>query len=140
MRLYLAHPIDSRKTVRAWELRVEQETGIELFNPFYDTHREDIEELDRGFRRKWDVDSDVIVRRDFRGIDESDGIVAVIDGSQSYGTIFEVARTHCAGDSVYLIVTNGAENHPWLRFYSDRIFTSFEQFEQFVKDTLCRGS
>ena len=134
MRYYLAHPYDSRKKVREWELGVEKRTGVELHNPFYDVDRKDIQDLDAGGVGRYDqLDPDTLVVRDLGAIRDSDGMVAIVDGALSYGTIMEIVYGHMSCEPCFLIVTNGHEKHPWLVYHSDKIFTSFEAFETFIK-------
>ena len=131
MRLYLAHPFDSRIKIRAVEHRCEEETGLELFNPFYDApDRTDIELIDAGRAERYEkLNPHELVERDLRGISESDGLLGIIDGALSYGTIMEIVYAMHLGKPVYLIVTNGHEGHPWLRHHADVVFTSWEEFQ-----------
>ena len=96
IRLYLAHPLLSRKWVRRAELNAEKQLGIELINPFYDEiegielpahilsegESNIIKMLDDGslswveYNKK--LDPDVIVTCDLKKIDTADGIVGVI--------------------------------------------------------------
>lgn len=130
--MYLAHPFDSRHKIREWELGFEKRTGIILRNPFYDQpDREDVERIDAGRDERYEklVASD-IVRKDLRYMLQCDSLLGIIDGAISYGTIMEIVYAHrCFAMPVYLIVTNGHHDHPWLKQHSDHIFTSFEEAE-----------
>lgn len=131
--LYLAHPFDARKSIREWEQRFEERTGITLNNPFYDQDRDDVAQVDRGERKRYEhlLASD-LVSADLQFILQSDGLLAVIDGSVSYGTIMEIVYAHRSFNlPVYLIVTNGHHNHPWLKQHADHIFRSFDEAERF---------
>lgn len=133
MKLYLAHPFDSRQLIREWELEFEARSGIELCNPFYDApDRTDIEEIDAGRAERYEklIPSD-LVRRDLRYMLACDGLIAIIDGSVSYGTIMEIVYANMFRLPVGMVVTNGHVNHPWLREHSSFIFTSFDEFELF---------
>ncbi len=132
MRFYLANPFPSRKEVRAWELSTEEITGIELLNPFYDVERSDVVEIDAGRQAKYNIDPTEIVTGDLRAILSCDGIVAIINGSLSYGTIMEIVYAHSFGKNVYIICTNGHEKHPWLRYHAREIFTSLDQFVEWA--------
>lgn len=133
MKLYLAHPFDSRKKIREWELGFEDRTGIELVNPFYDTpERSDIEMIDAGKSERYEgLVPKELVRRDLGLMSVVDGIVAVVDGSLSYGAIMEIvyASGMHGNRNVHIIVTNGHHQHPWLVAHSGRIYTSFAEFE-----------
>lgn len=138
MKLYLAHPFDSRKYIREWELEFEKRTGIELVNPFYDVVRNDVKKIDAGKCRRYEkVEPKEIVERDLNYIKESNGLVGVITGDLSYGTLMEIVYNKLLGDAIknhptYLVVTNGHENHLWLRYHSDNIFTSLKDLEKYL--------
>jgi len=125
---YLAHPFDSRE----WELKFEKETGITLLNPFYDTERTYATEIDKTRRERYEIPAASIVKRDLDLIKEADGVVAFITGDLSYGTIMEIVYGYLLCKSVYLIVTNGHEGHPWLRYHAKEIFTSVEAFQKYI--------
>jgi len=132
MRLYLAHPFDARHRIREWELEFEARTGIELVNPFYDApDRSDVETIDAGRAERYEkLNPHTLVRKDLLLIEQSDGTVAIIDGSVSYGTIMEIVYAYRVFmKKVYLVIMNGHENHPWLIYHSDKIFTSLDDFE-----------
>ena len=131
MKLYLAHPFMSRKDVWIWEHEIEAEYGIELVNPFYDTDREDIHRIDAGEMPRYTVSAGV-VDDDLELIEDCDGIVAIIDGATSYGTIMEIVYAFLHNKSVYIICTNNHQEHPWLRYHADEIFTSREEFEKWL--------
>jgi nucleoside 2-deoxyribosyltransferase len=134
---YLAHPVMSRHEIRAWELRIETVYDIVLKNPFYDFPRPDIVELDNSVNDHYaTVNANELVTNDLRRIYASTGVVAIVDGNLSYGTIVEMAYAKLHSIPVYLICTNGKELHPWLRFCSIQLFTSFEEFEGWLKKNL----
>jgi len=136
MRLYLAHPFASRFTIRPWELVVENKFDIHLFNPFYDApDRTDVEAIDAGKKHRYDVNPAELVENDLDILtNRCDGLVGVIDGSTSYGTIMEIAWAHNCEMPVFLIVTNGEEAHPWLVYHATQIFTSFTDFEKWLEE------
>ena len=135
--LYLAHPFDTRHWMRVWEKGFEKRTGVVLNNPFYDApDREDVERIDAGRAERYEqlIASDLVLR-DVKFILSNGGIVALIDGSISYGTIMEIVYAHIHNLPVYTVVTNGHENHPWLVYHSAMVFTSLGDFESFVLRT-----
>src|SRR3990167_6437765 len=111
LKFYLAHPFETRQKTRVWEEKVERKYGIELVNPFYDLDREDINAIDSGCKEKYamtDVEKAILVRRDLAEIRKADGVVAVIDGSVSHGTIMEIVYGGIVfGKPVFIICTNG---------------------------------
>ena len=141
--MYLAHPFDARHWVRKWELAFEKETGLTLNNPFYDQpNRADVEKIDAGRAERYaELIASDLVRKDLRFILASDGVLAIIDGSTSYGTLMEIVYAHLYGLPVYLIISNGHHDHPWLKYHSDKIFRSCEAAKRHFKPctdaTLC---
>jgi len=134
-KFYLAHPFDSRTVIREWELRVEKQFDVELLNPFYDIEdRTDVEERDAGRAERYEkiIPSD-LVERDIQYVLKSGGLVGIVDGSVSYGTIMEIVYANIFRKPVYLIVTNGQYKHPWLIHHASRIFLSFEEFENWLQ-------
>lgn len=100
LRLYLAHPILVRESVRERELKIEERTGIELMNPFYDTNEQEvITELDKGkitlqeyaTKLKALGKDEKFVIKDLKLICKLDGIVAVhYRDTPTFGTPQEV--------------------------------------------------
>lgn len=132
-RLYLAHSIDARKEVRAWELAIEKRFNIELVNPFYDSaERAHIERLDAGTITRFDVDPDFIVKGDIAAILDSQGIVAIVGPQTTYGTIMEIVYAYLNHKPVYLVVTNGFERHCWFRYHATVIFTNLQELEEYI--------
>ncbi|MBN2458682.1 hypothetical protein JXB28_00200 [Candidatus Woesearchaeota archaeon] len=129
---YLAHPFLSREKIREWELGFEQRAGIKLVNPFYDIIRDDVALIDSGKEKRGEREPAIIVERDLYAISKvRKGVIAVIDGSSSQGTIMEIVYAKkLFQKEVLSIITNGDHDRPWLRYHSDRIFTSFEGFER----------
>ena len=117
MSYYLAHPFGTRAEMRQWELAMEVRYDIEIVNPFYDLHRSDVDAIDQGHMQRYAVIASEIVDRDLEAIRKSDGVIAYIDGSRSYGTIMEIAYAVMFGVRVYIVCTNGEERHPWLRYH-----------------------
>ena len=130
MKLYLAHPVDSKVFVRIWELTFEERSGIELVNPFFDIPKPYDPNASRYVLQK--VDPKVCVETDLAEIKVSDGLVAIIDGNLSYGVPQEMVYAYLVDKPVYSLITNGEENHPWLRYHSSNIFVSYKELEDFL--------
>ena len=128
-KFYLAHPFNSRKDMRVWELHLETHKGMDIVNPFYDLDRDDIEAVDGGFRPMYKEDATLVVERDKAAIRDCDAVIALVDGSPSYGTIMEIAYAFDMGTPVHLICTNGRQDHYWLKYHSDKIYLSLQEFE-----------
>jgi nucleoside 2-deoxyribosyltransferase len=107
---------------------------LDLVNPFYDVDRNDVTEIDAGRRKRYEGDPSKIVVGDLEQISKSKGIVAVVDGSLSYGTIMEIAHAFLMNKPVYIIVTNGHIKHPWLQFHASQLFESYQDFERYCKE------
>jgi nucleoside 2-deoxyribosyltransferase len=142
--LYLAHPFDSRHDMREWELLIEKYYPIDIINPFFDVEREDqniVDEKDETLSslatRKdryglTDEQCATLVRRDVMLISQSDGVIVIIDGSLSYGTIQEMVYAFHWDVPVYSVITNGHIGHPWLRHHSRRTFLSLDELEEYL--------
>lgn len=135
-KLYLAHPFDTRHRIREWELWIEEKTGIEIVNPFFDVERNDKELIDSEGatleseytrERRYgitDAQASAIVNRDVAQIAKCDGIIAIVDGSLSYGTIQEMVYAKALGKFCLSMISNGQARHPWLRHHSTVVFES----------------
>jgi len=137
LELYLAHPFDSRKNVRRWELKFEKSTGIKLINPFFDepSAGENFADGDvsgKGLYNK--LDGNIIVNHDIDIIKRPStyGILAIINGNTSYGTIQEMVYAKKAGKEVFSVISNGHEEHPWLQFHSDKTFGCLQHFQNWI--------
>jgi len=136
---YLAHPFDSRKWVREWQLKIQRSSNIKITNPFYSKYRNDVETWDHkdssGNKIYEKLNSDYIVSRDLELIRRQEkGTIAIVDGSISYGTIQEMVYSKLYGKIVYALITNGHHNHPWLKFHSDKVFTDITKLENHLKN------
>ena len=135
---YLAHPSRSRDSIREWQLKIQQKNlGITFINPFFEGQIEEkilVEKLlETGtIPNLTNTQCKTIVDNDLDIIEKTDGVVAVIDGNLSYGTIMEIVYAYQLQKPVYLICTNKQQNHPWLQYHSTQIFTTFEQFEEWL--------
>jgi len=131
---YLAHPLDSRKRIRKWELEMESKYDVELINPFYDVEREEIKNIDVGRKGRYEGLDDIeLVQRDVGFIANSDGIIAIIDGNISYGTIQEMVYAKILHKPVFSVITNGHHNHPWLKYHSKVICKNLKYIEEIIK-------
>lgn len=129
---YLAHPFESRHEIRKWEISVEKRTGIKLFNPFYDIYREEIELIDKGLRKYGITDEKTVVLRDLSNIEKCKEFLAILDGNKTIGTFQEMVYAKLYGKITHLIITDGSEKSPWIRYHSNRIFLSQKAFEDFL--------
>ncbi len=142
MRFYLSHPFDERESVRKIELDIEKETGIDLFNPFYDLVRPEVIQIDNGGIRKFDESLDFvkIVNMDLLAIYESDAILTYIANEQTIGTSCEMWFAISIGRPLYLI-NDKFTNHPWIRYMlkvsEGKAFNNWEEFKEYIKGEIC---
>lgn len=135
-KFYLAHPVNSRKYVREWELKFEEENGNILFNPFYDMKRFDIEDLDNKIKNPRKKTPKACVEDDLAMIKKAkSGILAIIDDKTAIGTLQEIVYAKIWGLKVISIIINEKfRNHPWLIYHSDQTFNSITEFEMWWKN------
>jgi len=136
MKLYIAHPFDSRYKIKQWQESLNIE-NVEFINPFYNQKSveifNDVDKTSNDYYKKvknWKK----IVETDIAFIKESDGIVAIIDVSLSYGTIMEIAYAKFYNKKIYLIITNNQEEHIWFKYHADVIFINFNDFTEYIKN------
>lgn len=154
---YLAHPFDSRLAIRHWEQKIEERLGINLINPFYDKDRDDIMDIDMGRKERYSVDPKDIVLPDCEAISEADGIVAIIDGSLSYGTIMEIVHAFfiygilpCIKHPIqfmfepmkpiFIMCSTGHHKHPWLQYHGTYISKTLYDLEKDIVTYLEKGN
>jgi nucleoside 2-deoxyribosyltransferase len=136
MRIYLSHPFDSRKKIRKWELEIKKKIPyLEIVNPFFTIKTEQLwrsyDKSNETYYKRLDYKS--LIPDDLKLIEESDILLAIVDGKKSYGTIMEIVYAKLYKKNVMIICTNKSEKHPWLSYHADKIFTTFEEAEQWLK-------
>jgi nucleoside 2-deoxyribosyltransferase len=140
---YLAHNFYTRRAVRKWELMIEKKYNLNLDNPFYDTARNDVEQLDKlkdrsPEQKKWFVENntpervDLIVEDDLQMIRKSDGLVAEVNDTR-IGTPMEIIMAYRIFKIPVYVITRKYNNHPWIKKHSTKIFKNRKEFEQFVE-------
>lgn len=134
---YIAHPFDSRYGIKDWINELEKNDKKILFiNPFFpkrDTEKYNVnsKSCDEYYKM---LNNKEIVEGDLKLIAQCDGVICIIDGAKSYGTIQEMVYAFILRKKIFTICTNGNHNHPWLSYHSDKVFTSFKEFEEFIKN------
>jgi len=139
MKIYLAHPFGARHHIRNLQSEWVFKYKHEFINPFYDSAVEQVmvKQTDDGkidyFTLLGMLDAKKIVEEDLKMIEVCDAIIAYIDGTISYGTIMEIVYAKMMGKKIVIVVTNGYENHPWIRYHADSVYlTSAEMAEGFL--------
>jgi len=141
IKLYLAHPLDERHIVRKIELELEKKYNIELVNPFYDSHRQDITDLDNGIISRHDFTKSQSIRisnKDLSILNSCDGIL-VYQPYNTIGSILELGHAHVLktlGIKMVTIIIGIPKitNHLWIKAYCDYRFRTFKNFEKFLKE------
>ena len=133
MKLYLAHPLKDRIKFRHWQIKMEKETKLNIVNPFYDVYNPHIEDLDAGKKIK-NLDYNKIVQKDISLIAISDGVIAIINNTKSYGAIQEMVYAKILNKPVYSLITSGDINHLWLKYHSTKMFGEYKGLENFLKE------
>ena len=137
--LYFAHDLDIREKIRKIELRLEETYNINLFNPFYDSKRQDIKDIDSGKKSRWEMPIEAcrkIVRNDLRNITIRDGILTIIE-KPSLGTTLEIAHTR-QKKKLCIVISEQYIYHPWIRVYADERFHNLSEFEIWLEKTVGR--
>lgn len=134
---YLIHPRDTRMTIREWELKFEEKTGINLVNPFFDKKGEEAEQNELGPEKYAVSNKKAIVEGDIAAIShpEVKGVIVIIekDMQKSWGSSMEIFYTHAVlGKKVFTVIEDDRSfHHPWLNTFSDKIFKTKEELEIF---------
>jgi hypothetical protein len=131
---YGAHPFDSRKEFRVWELHLESHYSIEIINPFYDLNRTDVVNFDQGLAGRYCEESSVVVQRDLDAIHKAkDGVIFYLPpDTRIIGTYQEMVYAHLFGRETYTIAMNGEENHYWVQHHSTDVFLNTGEFEEWL--------
>lgn len=146
LKLYLAHCFDNRFEFRKIELEIERDYNIEIYNPFYDTKRDDVRQLDKiGVTRKdvykkmtlWNIQKcGNLVNRDLNAIQSGDGLLTIIDKA-TIGTSMEIIACAYFYRKPVFIVTTTHKGHPWLRYMAHisngKMFKTIQQFKNCLK-------
>lgn len=134
MKLYFTNQTIDRHKARDIELKIEQATGIELDNPFYDGDAKEAKELDG--TGKSNLSSEEIVGRDIKKIREADGILALYTHDRNIGSTMEVAIAAFAWGKPVYIISNmpHVANHPWIKYFGVTVFdTPYDFIKWYVE-------
>ena len=134
IKFYFTNQTVDRQLAREKELRIERETGLVLDNPFYDGDAKEVKALDATGTSN--LTCDEIVGRDLKRIKDSHGLIALMTNDKDIGSCMEIAIASLMwGRPVYTIALNkNALNHPWIHYFSDRVFANEYAFIKFAKE------
>lgn len=126
--VYLAGGINglSDADARDWRERAKSRLRTDTLDP-----------MRRDYRGIEDESVNEIVRGDLEDIRRSDVVLASCV-RPSWGTAMEIHyATELADVPVYAVVPEGQPVSPWLRYYTEQIFSTFDEAIDFVND--CYG-
>ena len=142
LKLYIAHNLAHRKSIRKTQLEIESKYNIKLVNPFYEYQREEIVTLDQIiskedkdlYKQSWsDEACEAIVDMDLEMIRKCDGLLVFLSSNAALiGTSMEVQFAHMLNMKIFIITTN-YQFHPWIRTYATRIFNNVTEFKKYLK-------
>lgn len=128
MRLYFTNQTIDRKLAREIELKIEQATGLELDNPFYDGDAKEVKALDATGQSN--MSADEICGRDLKRIRDAEGLLALMTNDRNIGSCMEIAICgHSWGKVVYVIAPVAhIRKHPWIVHFATNIFENHYEF------------
>lgn len=135
MKLYFTNQTIDRKNARQVELKIEEMTGLELDNPFYDGDAKEVKSLDsKGYS---DMSADEICGRDLKRIRDAHGLLALMTNDRNIGSCMEIAICgHSWGKPVYVIApVEHIRKHPWIVHFATQIFESHYDFIKWYNQT-----
>lgn len=150
MKLYLAHPLNKRKEVRALQLRLEGKYNIEYVNPFYNNkyERHEIEKLDsmkykkdkNAYKESWDLETcHNIVDIDLELIRKADGLFAFML-TPTVGTCQEIIMAALVYRIPVYVITKDYFHHPWIKSLVTRsggkIFRTITEYKAYLAKTV----
>jgi len=131
---YFTNQTCDRQSAREIELKIEDATGLELRNPFYDDEAKEVRELDA--TGKSDLTADEICGADLRKIREQDMVLALMTSDKDIGSCMEIAiAAHSWGKTVYVIaMTENHVTHPWIKYFAAEVFASPYEFIKYANN------
>ena len=138
---YLAHPTESKKEVRTWQQKFEEQTKIKLINPFFDCNSLETEMGHLGKEKYLQMSKEQrseLIRGDLEGIADKKviGGIFLFDKSYTLGTPLELALTKLMGKLTYTVAMHPEQaykKHPTFALFSDEIFAGYGELENFMK-------
>ena len=135
---YLAHQLSNRQKVRKIELRLENDYKINLLNPFYDTGRQDVKDLDSGkIKSRYDFTLQQCkdtVENDLQWIRNSDGMLCILTGDGgAIGSFMEMFYASIILEKpLYLVCPLVViRKHLWIRALCFKIFRNIKELEAY---------
>ena len=141
--LYLGHPWGLKEIVYQWEQKIENELNLNLINPFYDLHPEITAKVERGELGRYGANYINIVEEDVGAIKKTMGGIYIIEDhlklqQPQIGTFMEIVYAFHNRKLAYVLALNGHQDHFWLKYHATRLFVSWNELENFLKNKFGR--
>lgn len=137
---YLAHQLKNRQEIRKIQKYIEANYKIFLFNPFYDTQRKEIVDMDanKTDRYSFEVkDCKRIMNDDLMWIRNCDGLLCILDSKyDALGSLLEIFYASKILDKpVYLVCPmKKIREHLWIRALTFKSFRNLKELEAYFID------
>lgn len=136
---YLAHQLKHRHKVLEIQKQLEYYHNIMIINPFYDTPRQEIQDMDDKKTNRYDIPIErciQIVDDDLSRIKDCDGVICILFDNETLGSFMEIFyASYVLGLPVYLISPDEKlRNHVWIKVMCYKIFQSVKEFELYIKE------
>ena len=99
--------------------------------------RPDIEDIDNNVAKPRRKLPKKCVENDLKFIKKPNALIAILDKNIAIGTSQEIVYARIWGKKIYLICEPIFAKHQWLIYHSDKIFTSFADFEKWWGKQKC---
>lgn len=136
-KLYFTNQTCDRHKAREIELKIEELTGLELDNPFYDGDAKEVKSLDS--KEYSDMSADEICGRDLKRIRDAEGLLALMTADRNIGSCMEIAICgHSWGKVAYVIApVEHIRKHPWIVHFATEIFPDHYSFIKWYNERNC---
>ena len=142
--MFLSHPTQSRKAIRSWQMHIKEDLNVCLLNPFYDFKDQEvmttadicnynIEEMEEHIKN-----FPHLVLHDLKNLLSCNAVVAIFDENYCVGVPMEMVYAKNSDMKVYSIVVNGRHNNPFIRYFSDKVYLSFDEFANDFTKKRCK--
>jgi hypothetical protein len=134
---YLAHQLKYRQEVREIEKKIESTYKIFLLNPFYDTGRTDVIDLDTGkIKDRYSFtlqECKKTVNDDLMWIRNTDGVLCILKDGDAIGSFMEVFYASKIMDKpVYLVCpSKKIREHLWIKALTFKTFRNLKELEAY---------
>lgn len=134
---YLAHQLKNRHEIREIQKKIESTYKIFLLNPFYDTGRTDVIDLDTGkIKDRYSFtlqECKKTVNDDLMWIRNTDGVLCILKDGDAIGSFMEVFyASKIMAKPVYLVCpVSKVRKHLWIRALTFKTFRNIKELEAY---------